>query len=247
MGATGRSIMGVAAGLAAGLAAALALLAAGLPAPAQADSLLAQRVQKGPPVPFEVELARQRGDRSFLSFDEHIANVPGPRIRDLPTVNGRMGDRVVVGEGHMLHFPVGYLATATYRFDSHRARPGSQFPASAAELEPNPAYALVGRFDTELGRVCARTQDRSSGTVAEFRLGPEKTLALVLDRPGRFDALTRQSSRSYVVFAGTDERYVALDQTARRLLAHCRSGAASPDIPHDGAPLDEAVLTGLAG
>ena len=78
---------------------------------------LAQRTPKGAPVPFEVELSKNRRDRSFLSFNEHIANVPANRIKDLPVVNGRMGDRVTLGEGHTMHFPLGYLVTATYIID----------------------------------------------------------------------------------------------------------------------------------
>lgn len=207
----------------------------------------AQRSPKGAPVPFEVELSKSRRERAFLSFNEHIANVPASRIKDLPVVNGRMGDRVTVSEGHTLHFPLGYLVTATYMLDKQRTRSGAGSAIAAAELEPNPAYAMVQRFDTELGPVCARTEDKANDIKAEFRLRPGQTMAIILDMPGRFDSVTREKSRSYLVFVGTEERYVAVDQTARRLLAHCRSGAREPTIPHDGSPLNQAMVTGVGG
>ncbi len=206
---------------------------------------LAQRTPKGAPVPFETELAKQRRDRSFLSFNEHISAVPANRIRDLPVVNGRMGDRVTVGEGHTLHYPLGYLVTATYVFDKQRSRSGTGYASSAAELEANPSYALVQRFDAELGPVCARTEDRTNDVKAEFRLRQGQSMAVVLDMPGRFDSITREKTRSYLVFVGAEERYVATDPTAKRLLAHCRSGARDVTVPHDGVPLSSARLTGV--
>ncbi|MGE0660238.1 MAG: hypothetical protein AB7F36_11090 [Reyranellaceae bacterium] len=208
----------------------------------------AQRTPKGAPVPFEVELSKSRRDRSYMSFNEHIAAIPANRIRDVPVVNGRMGDRVTVTEGHTMYFPLGYLVTATFQFDKQRSRTGSPYVNSTADLEPNPAYAMVQRFDTELGPVCARTQDKASDVKAEFRMRPDgRTMAVVLDMPGRYDALTREKSRSYAVFVGAEERYVAVDQTARRLLAHCRSNAGTLDIPHDGSPLNIAQLSGTGG
>ena len=241
MSATGRLIVGI---LAASMA--LAIPAGG----AQADETgvqIAQRTPKGAPVPFEVELSKSRRDRSYLSFNEHIANVPASRIKDLPVVNGRMGDRVTVNDGHTMHFPLGYLATATFQFDKQRSRTGSPYVNSAAELEPNPSYAMVQRFDAELGPVCARTEDKKSDVRAEFRLRPDRTMAIVLDMPGRYDAITRETTRSYAVFVGTEDRYVAVDPTARRLLVHCRSGVKNLDIPYDGAALSIAMLSGVGG
>lgn len=233
MGAAGRTLSGFLA---------LALLGSAAPA----TDAMAQRTPKGDPVPFEAELSKQRRDRSFLSFNEHISAVPGNRIRDLPVVNGRMGDRVTVGEGHTLHFPLGYLVTATYVFDKRRPRGGARDAGSAAELEPNPAYALVQRFDAELGPVCARTEDRGSDVKAEFRLRAGRTMALVLDMPGRFDALAGEKSRSYLVFVGAEERYVPVSAIGKKLLAHCRSGARDVNLPHDGSPLTSAQITGVS-
>ena len=223
------------------LAAGAVLIAAG------ADQALAQRTPKGAPVPFEVELSKARRDKSFLSFNEHIANVPGSRIKDLPQVNGRIGDRVTMGEGHTLHFPLGYLVTATYTLDKQRARSGAASAASAADLEANPFYAMVQRFDAELGPVCARTEDKASDVKAEFRQRPGQSMAVILDMPGRYDSVTREKSRSYLVFIGAEERYVAVHPTAQRLLAHCRSGARDPNVPHNGQPLSSATLTGVGG
>lgn len=206
---------------------------------------LAQRTPKGAPVPFEVELSKARRDRGFLSFNEHIAAVPANRIKDLPVVNGRMGDRVTVGEGHTLHFPLGYLVTATFTLDKQRARSGAAYASGPAELEPNPAYGLVQRFDTELGPVCARTEDKTTDVKAEFRLRPGQTMAVVLDMPGRYDSITREKTRSYVVFVGTEERYVAVDPVAQRLLAHCRAGTRDPAVPYNGQPLTPATVTGV--
>jgi hypothetical protein len=212
-----------------------------------ADEALAQRTPKGAPVPFEVELSKARRDKSFLSFNEHIANVPGNRIKDLPNVNGRIGDRVTVGEGHTMHFPLGYLVTATYTLDKQRARSGAASASSAAELEANPSYAMVQRFDAELGPICARTEDKASDVKAEFRQRPGQSMAVILDMPGRYDSVTREKSRSYLVFVGAEERYVAIHPTAQRLLAHCRSGARDPNVPHNGQPLSSAMLTGVGG
>lgn len=224
------------------LAAGMALAAAAFSSPAQA-----QRTPKGPPVPFEMELAKSRRDRTFLSFNEHIAAVPGSRIKELPVVNGRMGDRVTMGEGHTFHFPLGYLVTATFILDRQRPKNGAGSASSAAELEVNPTYALVQRFDAELGPACARTEDKANDVKAEFRLRPGQTMAVVLDMPGRFDALTREKSRSYIVFVGVEERYVAAGSVAQQLLAHCRAGKASPALPYDGKPLTAPALTGVGG
>jgi hypothetical protein len=226
---------------------AFGILAAGvfLIALAPSDQALAQRTPKGAPVPFEVELSKARRDKSFLSFNEHIAAVPASRIRDLPVVNGRMGDRVTMGEGHTMHFPLGYLVTATYLLDKQRPRSGAASASSAAELEANPGYALVQRFEAELGPVCARTEDKANDVKAEFRQRPGQSMAIVLDMPGRYDAITREKSRSYIVFVGAEERYVATAPTAQRLLAHCRSGGSDPTVPHSGEPLTGAGVTGV--
>lgn len=225
------------------------VLAAGaiLIAAAVSDRAMAQRTPKGAPVPFEIELSKARRDRTYLSFNEHIAAVPASRIKDLPVVNGRMGDRVTVGEGHTFHFPLGYLVTATYMLDKQRPRSGSMSVNSPAELEANPAYAMTQRFEAELGPVCARTEDRTNDVRAEFRQRPGQSMALVLDLPGRFDSLTREKSRSYIVFVGAEERYVAAEPTAQRLLAHCRAGRGDPNVPHNGQPLTSATLTGAGG
>ena len=223
------------------------ILAAGavLIALAPSDQALAQRTPKGAPVPFEVELSKTRRDRSFLSFNEHIANVPANRIKDLPVVNGRMGDRVTLGEGHTVHFPLGYLVTATYLLDKQRPKAGAAAALSAAELEANPSYALVQRFEAELGPVCARTEDKANDVKAEFRQRPGQSMAIVLDMPGRYDAITREKSRSYIVFVGTEDRYVATGSVGQQLLAHCRAGRSSPVMPHDGKPLSAPALTGV--
>lgn len=244
-----RSLTGI---LARALGGALLLGASvALPAQAQPASLggvqLAQagRPAKGPPLPFEADFAQRRHDRAVLSFNDHIATVPGNRIRDVPVVNGRMGDRVVVGEGTMLYFPVGYLETATYKFDKLRPKPGVASPMGASDLEPNPDYALVRRFDAELGPVCAVTEDKAAHVRMELRIRPAtKTLALVLDQPGRWDGIAKDTSRSYAVFVGVQERYVVNDALARKLLDHCRSGAKDPTVAHDGSPLGMAMLTG---
>jgi hypothetical protein len=215
------------------------------PAPGGVQLAQAGRPAKGPPLPFEADFAQRRHDHAVLSFNDHIATVPGNRIRDVPVVNGRMGDRVIVGEGTSLYFPVGYLETATYRFDKLRPKAGVTSPAAASDLEPNPDYALVRRFDAELGPVCAVTEDKAAHMRVEFRIRPAtKALALVLDQPGRWDAIAKDTSRSYAVFVGLHERYVVNDALARKLLDHCRSGAKDPTVAHDGSPLGLVMLTG---
>jgi hypothetical protein len=217
--------------------------------PAQAeDKEIAEsgRPAKGPALPFEVDFAQRRHDRAVLSFNDHIATVPGNRIRDLPVVNGRMGDRVVLGEGASLFFPVGYLVTAVYHFDKLRAKAGVVSPAAAADLEPNPDYALVKRFDSELGPVCATTEDKASQMRVDFRIKPgsSKLLSVVLDQPGRWDGIAKESSRSYLLVSGTEERYLVNDPLAKRLLTHCRSGAKDPTVASDGTPISITLLTG---
>ncbi len=207
---------------------------------------LAQRVAKGPALPFEADFAQRRHDRAILSFNDHIATVPGNRIRDVPVVNGRMGDRVVVNEGTALYFPVGYLVTATYRFDKLRPRSGVTAVGQASDLQPNPDFALVGRFDAELGPVCAVTEDKANSMRVEFRIkAGSKILSVVLDEPGRYDAIAKDKSRSYVLFAGTEERYMVNDTLTRRLLSHCKSGAKDTTVAHDGSPLGVAMATAI--
>lgn len=209
----------------------------------------AGRPVKGPTVPFENDYAQRRKDKGVLQFNDHIATIPGNRIRDVPTVNGRMGDRVVVGEGALLYFPVGYLMTATYRFDKLRPKASAVAVASGSDLEPNPDYALVRRFDSELGPVCAVTEDQSSKTRAEFRLKPgTKLMTVVVEQPGRWDAIARDTSRSYALFAGIEERYVANDPLVRKLLAHCKSGAKDVTVAFDAkTPIDFTMISGTAG
>ncbi len=200
---------------------------------------------KGPALPFEADFAQRRKDRAILSFNDHIASVPGNRIRDVPVVNGRMGDRVVLNEGASLYFPVGYLMTATYRFDKLRPRSGVVAASQASELEINPDYALVKRFDSELGPVCAVTEDKTNHIRVEFRIKPGNTmLSIVFDQPGRYDAIAKDTGRSYTLFAGTEERYVVLDEFTKRMLTHCKSGAKDVAVAHDGSPISPARLTG---
>jgi hypothetical protein len=234
-----------------GVALLVAAAAIGAMAPARAQSVeLAQagRPAKGPALPFEADFAQRRHDHAVLSFNDHIATVPGNRIRDVPVVNGRMGDRVIVGEGTSLYFPVGYLMTATYRFDKLRPKAGVVSVGQASDLEPNPDYALVRHFDAELGPVCAVTEDKTSHVRVEFRIKPgTKVMSLVLDQPGLYDAIAKDTSRSYAVFSGTEERYVVNDALARKLLTHCKSGSKDITVAHDGSPIGLAMLTGTDG
>ena len=227
--------------------AALSSAASDRPAQAQ-DAQIAQagRPVKGPALPFESDFAQRRKDKAVLQFNDHIANIPGSRIREVPTVNGRMGDRVVVSEGTGLHFPVGYLMTATYQFDKQRPRAGSA--TAATDLEPNPDYALVKRFDSELGPVCAVTEDKAGKQRLEFRIKPgTKQMAMVLDQPGRYDAISKDTSRSYALFVGIEERYLINDAMGKKLLTHCKSGAKDVTVTYDGALISLAALTGTDG
>jgi hypothetical protein len=222
-----------------------------LAALAQTGEALAQagRPVKGPALPFESDFAQRRKDKAVLQFNDHIAAVPANRIREVPTVNGRMGDRVVVGEGTLLNFPVGYLMTATYLFDKLRPKANAGTAASAADLEPNPDYALVRRFDAELGPVCAATEDKASRQRVEFRLKPgTKLMSLVLDQPGRWDAIAKDTSRSYALFTGIEERYVVNDPLARKLLSHCKSGAKDVTVAFDAnSSINFPMMTGTDG
>lgn len=200
------------------------------------------RPARGAALPFEAEFAKQRRDRSILAFNDHIAAIPGPRIRELPTINGRLGDRVTLTDGPTLYFPLGYLVSALYEFDSVRPKIPGRLPASAAELEPDPNYALVGAFDRELGPACARVVDPQLGTSTELRRRPGRSISVLIDMPGRYDGLTGQATRSYAVMIGFEERYVAVDTLTRRLLDHCRSGAKTVDLPYDGSSTSVAAL-----
>jgi hypothetical protein len=219
------------------------------PAGAQ-DAQIAQagRPVRGPILPFEADFAQRRKDKALLQFNDHIASIPGTRIRDVPTVNGRMGDRVIVVEGTGLHFPVGYLMTATYQFDKQRARGGASSVAAATDLEPNPDYALVKRFDSELGPVCAVTEDKTSKQRLEFRIKPgTKQMTLVLDQPGRYDGISKDTSRSFALFVGVEERYLINDAISKKLLTHCKSGAKDVTVTYDGALISLAAMTGTDG
>jgi len=214
----------------------IAALLLAVAALSQTNDALAQagRPVRGPVLPFENDFAQRRKDKVALQFNDHIATVPGSRIREVPTVNGRMGDRVVVGEGVWIHFPVGYLMTATYQFDKMRPKANASGASTVAELEPNPDYVLVKRFDSELGPVCAATEDKTNKTRVEFRLKPgTKLMSLVIDQPGRWDGIAKDTSRSYVLFTGIEERYVVNEALGRKLLTHCKSGAKDVNVAFD--------------
>jgi len=184
------------------------------------------------PLPFEAALAAERRDRVLLNFNDPISALSNARVRGLPMIEGRLGDRVVTVDGLLLYFPVGFLATAAYEFDRLRLRAGRVRAAGPADLEPNPRYAWVERFDAEFGPVCARSNDRASDTITEMRLRG-RVMAVVVNGPGRFDRTGNDKSRSFAVLAGIEERYVAADDLAKRLLAQCRSGVVG-EIPSGG-------------
>lgn len=92
------------------------------------------------------------------------------------------------------------------------------------------------------------TEDKASHVRVEFRIKPAtKVMSLVLDQAGLYDAIAKDTSRSYTVFSGTEERYMVNDALARKLLTHCRSGAKDTAVAHDGSPIGLAMMTGTDG
>src|SRR3569832_1544807 len=107
--------------------------------------------------------------------------------------------------------------TASYQFDKQRLRSGASSAATATDLEPNPDYGLIKRFAAELGPVCAVTEDKNTNQRLEFRIKPgTKQMALVRDQPGRFDGISKDTSRSYALFVGVEERYLINDAISKK-------------------------------
>lgn len=181
----------------------------------------ASATERSPLILFEQERAQQRGDRVMLRLGDDSSIIPANRIKALPIVDGRMGDRVVLDGGLQLSFPFGRIIQAQSEFQKYRVN-------GTGKAELNPLYTKVTTFDQALGPVCARADDvLGPGSRAEMRLGPNRTVTLVEVKPSTTAA---PDDEHYRVVSGLEFRHIRNEPQAERLFTACNSAGPKPKI-----------------
>jgi hypothetical protein len=163
-------------------------------------------------IPFEVERAALRGDRNSVRLNDDATSIPAHRIREVPVVDGKMGEHVRLDGGVELYFPFGRVVSASIEFHPLRV-----MPTDPTKVEADPTYRSVASFDNALGEVCARDVD-GAGPLELRRSG--EAFSLVRTIPARVAG----PSPSYRVVTVTETRWLDTDVKVQRLLTNCLSG-----------------------
>jgi len=181
----------------------------------------AKKTASGKPavsIPFE-------SDRSqAIRINDDSTIIPAHRIRDVPVVNGKMGEHVRLDGGVELYFPFGRIVSAAMEF-----RPVRQSPTDPNLYEADPSYRQVAGFDRALGPVCA--SDTATAGPIEMRINGEamsvvKTLATP---PG-------DSGPSFRVVTVAESRWLENDPQVQRLLTNCLTGGKATSAVATAAP-----------
>ncbi|MEQ8284924.1 MAG: hypothetical protein RIG26_09985 [Thalassospira sp.] len=184
----------------------------------------AQSADITPVVPFEKYFADQRGDGKYLRFNAFSGEIPGKRIKALLRSGQVIGDRVLLAEDVAVYFPDGYIVQSQARFGKYIPKAGVH-PGGIANrdhLMENPRYALVDRFDSILGRECARTEYANG--FAALRIKPDGVLSLVLETSGMFDALIDEQTTTYSVTSAVQSVFIGNQGLMPELIAKCGRG-----------------------
>ncbi|HEX6956590.1 MAG TPA: hypothetical protein VF194_01265 [Ferrovibrio sp.] len=171
-------------------------------------------------IPFELERAKERGDRAVLNLNEDVTRVPGFRISELPVVDGKLGEHAKL-DNVEIYFPYGRIVTATAEFHKYRITRVSS--GTAAMLDPR--YQRVRSFDQQLGKVCA-SEIGSNGEKVEMRIAPNRVMSVVHVLPPQQPGVDGDTSPSYRVTSGLELRFLSRKEPmAEQLYRECRRPA----------------------
>ncbi|WP_336080646.1 hypothetical protein [Thalassospira sp. CH_XMU1448-2] len=177
-----------------------------------------------PVVPFEKYYADQRGDGKYLRFNAFSGEIPGKRIKALLRSGQVIGDRILLSEDVAVYFPDGYIVQSQVRFGKYiptsSVQPGSI--SKREHLTENPRYALVERFDTILGRECARTEYANG--FAALRIKPDGVVSLVLETSGLYDQIMDEHTTTYNVTSAVQPVFIGNQGLVPELMAKCGRG-----------------------
>jgi hypothetical protein len=184
----------------------------------------ARAADKTPVVPFERYFAELRGDGKTLRFNAFSGEIPGTRIKELLRSGQVIGDRILLAEDVAVYFPDGYIVQSQTNFTKYVPKIGVKPSAvdDREDLVENPRYALVERFDTILGRECARTEYANG--FAALRIKPDGVMSLVLETAGHFDALVNEQTTAYTVTSAVQPDFIGNQGLVPDLMAQCGRG-----------------------
>ncbi|MDG4719316.1 MULTISPECIES: hypothetical protein [Thalassospira] len=179
---------------------------------------------KTPIVPFEKYYADQRGDGKYLRFNAFSGEIPGKRIKALLRSGQVIGDRILLSEDVAVYFPDGYIVQSQARFGKYvpKANIKTEGVSKRDHLTENPRYALVERFDTILGRECARTEYANG--FAALRIKPDGVMSLVLETSGLYDQIVDEKTTTYSVTSAVQPDFIGNQGLMPELMAQCRRG-----------------------
>jgi hypothetical protein len=184
----------------------------------------AKAADSTPVVPFEKYYADQRGDGKALRFNAFSGEIPGKRIKALLKSGQVIGDRVLLAEDVAVYFPDGYIVQSQANFSKYVPKKGVK--PSAVEnrdhLMESPRYALVERFDSILGKECARTEYANG--FASLRIKTDGVMSLVLETSGYFDALVDEHTKAYSVTSAVQPVFIGNEGLVPDLMAKCGRG-----------------------
>ena len=184
----------------------------------------AMAADKTPIVPFEKFYADQRGDGKLLRFNAFSGEIPGKRVKALLRSGQVVGDRILLSEDVAVYFPDGYIVQSQARFSKYIPKPNvvPGTVASRDHLSENPRYALVERFDTILGRECARTEYANG--FAALRIKSDGVVSLVLETSGLYDQIVDEQTTTYSVTSAVQPVFIGNQGLMPELMAKCGRG-----------------------
>lgn len=178
-----------------------------------------------PALPFEPYFAKTRGGGPALRFNDFSGRISEARIKALLRSGTILGDKVLLQNGTAVYFPEGYIVSASTSLQQFRPKNGKRAKAvrSPDDLERNPDYGLIDRFDGLLGPVCAEGPGASPGTMVRVRQSERGVLSVVIIGPGRFDALLGEKTVGYRVTSALNAAYLEIDAMTESLIGDCLS------------------------
>lgn len=175
-------------------------------------------------IPFEIERAKERGDRgtqSMIRLNDDVARMSATRIIEMPVVDGRMGDHARL-DNLELFFPYGSVVLATVEFHKYRPALLAASDNTVPEFNLDPLYERVKTFDSQLGRVCA-SENHTDGRRTEMRISPDRVMSVVHVTPAKYAGPSSQEHPSYKVISGLEMRFLSFKEPeADRLYRQCQ-------------------------
>lgn len=175
-------------------------------------------------IPFEIERAKERGERgtsSMIRLNDDVARMSATRIIEMPVVDGRMGDHARL-DNLELFFPYGSVVLATAEFHKYRPALLAASDNKVPEFNLDPHYERVKTFDSQLGRVCA-SENHADGRRTEMRISPDRVMSVVHVTPAKYAGPGSQEHPSYKVVSGLEMRFLSFKEPeAERLYRQCQ-------------------------